>query len=134
MLAAPERFPDLLRERTGTSVERDGLCFAPALETTPAGACELAVYFQNRCAGRATARVQMLPPRGTLRLKRHNLPARSMTIECPGGAFGVARVSLPITAAYQGRRMTFELRADVTYPDGRGDVVRFRPGTHALAS
>jgi hypothetical protein len=134
MLTKPERFPDLLRERAGTYFEKDGLCFAPVLETTPTGACELAVYFQNRHEGRAIARIQMLPPLRTLRLKRHDLPARTLSIQCPGGAFGVARVPFPIPARYQGQRMTFELGADVKYPEGRGDLQRFRSGVRVGSS
>lgn len=129
MLTKPERFPDLLRERAGTYLERDGLCFAPLLETTPAGACVLAVYFQNRFEGAATARVSIRAPRRLFGLKRHPMPEYELSIECPGGSFGVVRAPFPIPASYQGRQITFHVAADVTYPYGRGESLRHRAGT-----
>ena len=131
MLTKPEKLPDLLRDRAATYFERDGLCFAPAIETTRLGACELALYFQNRYEGRVVARVQVLPPLRPWRLKRHDLPVRTFAIQCPGGGFGVARAAFPVPHAYQGRRMTFELGAGVKYPDGRGELLRFRGGVRA---
>jgi hypothetical protein len=129
MLTKPERYPDLLRDRAGTYLERDGFCFAPLLETTPTGACVLAVYFQNRCEGAASARLVLRPPRRLFGLLRHALPEHVLSIECPGGAFGVARSSFPIPARYQGRQVSFNVVADVTYPHGRGAFVRHRTGT-----
>ncbi|HEV2296339.1 MAG TPA: hypothetical protein VGR35_21025 [Tepidisphaeraceae bacterium] len=126
-----EQYPDLLRERTGVYFEQHGLCFAPLLETTPHGGCVLALYFQNRYDRRAVGRVQVLPPRRRLRLKRHDLPARLIDIECPGGAFGVVRLAFPIPAKHQGSDITFDIAADVLYPDGRGRMLRLRAGVPA---
>lgn len=134
MLARPERFPDLLRERVGPYFEKDGLCFAPVLETTPGGACELAVYFQNRYEGRATASVQMLPPLRSVGIRRSALRAPALTFECPGGAFGAARVAFPIPAALQGRPMRFQVGAEVCYPEDRGTLLRFRAGVPVAAT
>jgi hypothetical protein len=128
MLTEPERLPDLLRERVGTYFERDGLCLAPMFETTPAGECVMALYFQNRYAGTAQARVRVSPPRRALWLTRHRLPTPTFAFDCPGGAFGVARTAFPIPAKYQGRRMTFRVSADVTYPHGLGELLRIRTG------
>ena len=127
LLGQPERLPDLLRGRVGTYFEVDGLCFAPMLETTPRGACVMAVYFQNRYAGRAEARVQVLPPRRWCGM-RHALPAGKLSFDCPGGAFGVARALFPIAAKYQGRRMSFSIAAATNYPQGRGEILRHRQG------
>ena len=127
LLGQPERLPDLLRGRVGTYFEVDGLCFAPKLEITPRGACVMAVYFQNRYAGRAEARVQILPMRRWWGM-RHALPAAALSFDCPGGAFGVARASFPIAAKYQGRRMTFSITAATNYPQDRGEILRLRQG------
>jgi len=128
MLTEPERLPDLLRERVGTYFERDGLCFAPMFETTPAGECVMALYFQNRYAGTAQARVRVSPPRRALWLTRHRLPTPTFAFDCPGGAFGVARTAFPIPGKYQGRRLAFRIHADATYPQGCGDLLRIRTG------
>lgn len=123
----PETLPDHLRAIAGKYFERDGLCFAMRLETTD-GRCALCVYFQNRNGGHASSRVMVLPPRRTLRYKRHPLPAPTILIECPGGAFGVVRVPFPVSAKYWGRRMSFDVAADTRYPAGRGELLRHRQG------
>lgn len=128
MLTQPERLPDLLRQRVGTYFESDGLCFAPQLETTPGGECVMALYFQNRYAGVTRARVRVSPPRRAMWLTRHRLAAPTFAFDCPGGAFGVARVPFPIPAKYQGRRMTFRMTAHAGYPQGCGELLRFRAG------
>ena len=126
-LHRPEKLPDLLGQTVGKYFERDGLCFAPVVETVD-GASRLSIYFQNRHAGHASATIHMLPPRRSFRFGRHPLPPVQVLIECPAAAFGVARLPFPIPPKYQGRRMSFELAADVRYPARRGRLLRFRAG------
>ena len=128
MLTQPEQLPDLLREQVGGYFETAGLCFAPMLETTAAGKCVMALYFQNRYAGAAHVRVRVSPPRRALWLTRHGLAAPTFAFDCPGGAFGVARAGFPIPANYQGRRMSFAITAESSYPHGSDELLRFRPG------
>jgi hypothetical protein len=132
--SAPERIPDLLRQVAHRYFEKGGLCFIPVAERTASGLCTLNIYFQNRYAGHASTRIQMLPPLRTLRLKRHELPAICANIECPGGAFGVVRIPLAIAARYQGKRMSFEIAADTKYRAGRGELLRWREGVRVGAT
>jgi hypothetical protein len=134
LLTQPERLPDLLRERVGTYFETDGLCFAPQIETTADGAARMAVYYQNRYTGRATATIRVLPPRRAWLLSRHDLPAPAFTFTCPGGAFGVTRAPFAIPHAYQGQRITFSIRAHVRFAEGRGELLRFRAGQHVRST
>jgi hypothetical protein len=124
----PESLPDHLRAVAGSYFEQKGLCFAPLLELAEGGRSFLCFYFQNRNSGHASTTVQFLPPVRTLRLKRHDLPGASIQIECPGGAFGVVRTPFPVPAKYQGKKMSFEIGADTTYPAGRGELLRHRQG------
>jgi hypothetical protein len=70
----------------------------------------------------------VLPPRRAFRHKRHALPALTIPIESPGGAFGVVRVPFPVGQRYWGRRMSFDVAADTKYPAGRGELLRHRQG------
>lgn len=128
LLTQPERLPDLLRERVGTYFEARGLCFAPQIETTADGAAWMAVYYQNRYAGEASATIRVLPPRRAWLLSRQHLPAPKFTIDCPGGAFGVIRAPFAIPQAYEGRQIAFSIRARVTFREGQGELLRFRAG------
>ena len=125
----PERIPDLLREVTGGRkyFERHGFCFAPVVETV-AGRCVLSIFFQNRYAHPVKATVAMRPPLKSFRITRHGVAPVSISVDCPGAAFGVVRVAYPVPAGYRGRRMRFDVGADVKYPRRRGPLLRKRMG------
>jgi hypothetical protein len=122
-----EKLDDLLAKVAPRYHEREGLCFMPVLENAE-GVCRMSIYFQNRYAGHASARIEMRPPMRTLGLGRHALPSVDVQIECPGGSFGVLRLPFPVPHKYQGRRMQFDIGADVKYPARRGELLRFRSG------
>lgn len=123
----PDRLPDLLRDTVGRYFEQSGLCFAPRLEVL-SGHCFICLYFQNRHAGEAVARVQFLPPLRSFSVGRHPLPQVTYDLACPGGAFGVVRVPFPVPRKYQGTRVQYEVGADVEYPQGRGKLLRYAEG------
>lgn len=123
----PETLPDLLAEVEPRYFEREGLCFA-ARPRLADGACRIEVYFQNRYAGHCTGRIVILPPMRTFSFGRHKFPPIDLSIECPGGAFGVARVPFPYPPKYNGRRMKFDVAAAAGYRPGRGPALRFRTG------
>jgi hypothetical protein len=127
----PDRLPDHLARTTGKYFEREGLCFAPRFEAAYGGACFLCLYVQNRFARPASARIDALPPVRSFRLSRVPLAPVSVRVECPGGAFGVVRVPFGVPAKYQGKRLAFEVAADVKYPAGRGEMLRQRGGVRA---
>jgi hypothetical protein len=129
--AEAKRFavPDQLYELGGKYFEAKGFCFAPTVGTLEDGRGQLAIYFQNNCERPVEAKVKMLPPVRSFRMSRHPLPHVEMNVTCPGGAFGVVRVPFPVPAKYAGRRMSFDVAADVRYPAGRGRRLRSRTGT-----
>lgn len=125
----PERFPDLLAQTVGNKYfEKDGLCFAPALERASDGqTCLLAIYFQNRNAGHASATIA-LAPTGWLGTRALPMVSVRAAIECPGGAFGAILMPYAIPAKYQGANVLFIVAADTKYHAGRGELLRLRAG------
>jgi len=128
----PENFEDLLTKVAPRYLERDGLCFMPVIDAANE-AGRVSIYFQNRFAGHATGRIEMRPPLRSFWFGRHALPTIAAQVECPGGAFGVLRLPFAIPAKYQGRRMQFNIGADVKYPAKRGQLLRFRSGKRVLS-
>jgi hypothetical protein len=129
--ARKEKLPDLLAKTIsdfqyegdyleGDYFERDGLCFAPVVQVKD-GVCWIAMFFQNRYARPCTARVELrkswIGPK--------NLPPINADLSCPGGAFGVCRFPYAVPAQCQGRRCWFEVYATTSYPEGKGELLRF---------
>ena len=111
---------DLLAQQTGDYFERGGFCFAPKF-VMAGGSCYLCIYFQNHFEGHATARIELSPPADLLGRPSPLLPAATVTVECPGGAFGVASMQTGFPMSEQGKRHAFRLAAGVDYPRGRGE-------------
>jgi hypothetical protein len=121
-----DRQPDLLRTVSRNVFERDGFCFALGVaERGKYG--ELRVYYQNRYDRPCQARVVIRPARGFF-LSRPEVESITLTIDCPGAGFGVARLPFGVPDRMQGKRQRLDVAADVNYPDGRGTMVRFRGG------
>jgi hypothetical protein len=127
-----EILPDLLRQVARRYFEKNGLCFTPTIETTPQGTCLLCIYFQNRHSGVAISTIAIRPL--NVLLARRKPAGATVTIECPGGGFGVYRIPFPIPAPSQGKRMHFAVGADTKYPAGRGKLLRLRTGIRVSAT
>ena len=125
-LTRKDKFPDLLRQSCGAYFERDGFCFA-ILAAAANGECRLDVYFQNRFDRARRAQV-MLRPSQQFFLNRRPIETLTVEIDCPGGAYGVARVPWAVPAKLQGKKQSFDVGAHVEYPSGRGTMVRYRDG------
>jgi len=125
--ARKDLLPDLLRQQFGASFERDGLTFAAVFETID-GQCWFSVYFQNRYLGACRSEILIRPGVKTLGVTRHDAPEMRVTIECPGGGFGVARRLCEIPESAQGRKIRYDFWATTAYPGGAGKLVRFREG------
>jgi hypothetical protein len=123
----PDKIPDFLRERAGRYFEREGLCFAPVFEVHSATGM-MCIYFQNRHAREAVAFIEMRPAIRSFRVTRPPVPSILVSVDCPGAAFGVARIAFPISREFQGKKLNFEIAADVTYPARRGKLLRHRAG------
>ncbi len=119
--------PDYLRRVADGYFNRGGFCFAVGTEVMD-GVCRVVVHFQNQRDAACVGQVAIRPAR-TFLLGRADLPSVAVRICCPPAAYGIARVPLPVPAAFQGQRQAFEVGASVSHPDGRGRQVRFRDGT-----
>ncbi len=118
--------PDYLRSKVSSFFNRDGFCFG-IQPTAHDGLCFFEFYFQNQYANRCVGRIALRPARGFF-LGRADMDSIIVEIACEPGAFGVARLAVPIPSTLQGRRQPFEVGASVDYPGGKGTRVRFKDG------
>jgi hypothetical protein len=121
-----DEVPDYLAARVGAYFNRDGFCFGivPAVID---GICVFEVYFQNQYANGCVGRIALRPARAFF-LGRAKMNSILAEIACEPAAFGVAHVAVPVPAALQGHRQSFEVGASVSYPQGKGRRLRFRDG------
>ena len=56
------------------------------------------------------------------------MPALSVPVQCPGGAYGKSEVLWPIPADWQGSVCLLEIFAASRFPNGRGPLLRHRGG------
>jgi hypothetical protein len=120
--------PDYLYATCGKYFDRDGFCFATALENMD-GVCVLHTYFQNRYDRPCVGKIALRPAKEFF--VRPDMDTIAIYAQCDGGAFGVHRIAVGIPRQMQGRKVKLEVGASVTYPDGRGKMLRFREG-HVL--
>ena len=79
------------------------------------------MMYQCRYTGRSVAQVALRPAGSSLSVY-------SPRIECGPAAFGVAKFAAAVPARHQGKKVSFEIGADVDYPLGQGREVRFPRG------
>jgi hypothetical protein len=118
--------PDYLRQYCRTFFNRDGFCFSIAISAIDRIAF-MEAYFQNQYDKPSIGRIAVRPARGFW-MGRANIEWITYEIECAPGAFGVARIAIPIPRNLQGKRQTFEIGASVKYPAGKGRRLRFDDG------
>jgi len=117
---------DYLRSRTGTYFNRDGFCFA-FVATAVDGIAYLDAYFQSQRDKPCVGRIALRPARGFF-MTRAKIESITYEIECPAAGFGFARIAVPISEKLQGKAQSFEVGASVSYPDGKGERLRFHDG------
>jgi len=122
----PDREPDFLRAAFSVGYyERDGFGFRPSFEYNPdSGLLEYVVYGQNRFSRPLSAVVVL---EDGLNEKLAFFPSR-LHLNCPGGAFVMARVPLSVPAVAAGRWTQAAVYCDANYAQGRGRTLRFREG------
>lgn len=119
--------PDILREEIGFYFERPGFCFA-VVPVEVEDECVVHLFYQNRYANPCTARILLrhctfLPKRA-----QNKLSPIAVQIDCAGAECGVMQIPWGIPKEYQGTTQTLDVGADVTYPNRRGKLLRFREG------
>lgn len=123
---------DYLRDRARTYFNRDGFGFA-ASATAVDGTAYMDLYFQNQYDKPCVGRVALRPARGFF-LTRAKIDTILYEIQCAPGAFGFARLAVPVPEDLQGKRQSFEVGASVDYPDGKGNRLRFHDGLFLRAN
>ncbi len=120
-----DSLPDYLRQECGAYFECNGLCFAFKPARLGRGLVVQA-FFQNRHAKPCRAKLVLVPY--TFPVSTDLASALKFEVECPEGGFGVARTALPVKREKLGKVVHFKIGAEVTYPAGKGAMLRFRDG------
>ena len=110
----------------GSFFDRDGFCFALAGARDNGYFC-IQVFFQNRHSSDSKAQVALRPKHGFFG-DHARVRTVIFDIPCPGGAFGVASLPVPISTKYHGKALTFEVGASVEYPEGKGETLWYQDG------
>ena len=124
--------PDYLGRMFRHYFNRDGFCFAIIANSDDDGIAYLEAYFQNQRGNPSIGRIALRP--GRRFRERAKVDTIAYEIQCEPGAFGVARVALPIPNEFQGKSLTFEVGASVRYPKGKGKRLRFKDGIFIRAN
>ncbi len=125
----PEILHNFLADVAGRYNEWDGLCFALLVDVGD-GCCRLNFYFQNRYRGRCHCRVTLHPTALGLVFLRPKMAPIEMDFTSGGGEFGVARALCAVPCAVQNRPGICKISICVDHPDGRGETLRHRVGSH----
>lgn len=121
-----DKAPDFLKKIAPSHFERTGFCFTIGSRVDK-GVAFIEIHFQNRYERASRAQVVLQPARGFF-LNRPNLGTLTVEIECAGGGFGVTSVPWGIAKKFQGKKQSLDVGAKVTYPNGRGKMIRYRGG------
>jgi hypothetical protein len=123
-----DKLPDHLRAITRRRFDCGGLAFAPVTDVRD-GTLFLDIYFQNSFQRPCVTRLLIRPAVQNLGVRRPaDVPPIELTIECDGGAFGVASVPFPVPHLRLGQKLRFNVGGVTRFPDGRGKRLRFREG------
>lgn len=118
---------DYLRDAFGTYFNRDGFCFA-VRPCEREGRAFLDLYYQLQFEGPCTAQVWL---RHKVKWAQQGAPTIDplvCQVHCPPGGLGVVRFPIAIPEELQGKSQSFEVGAAVTYPQGKGERLRFHDG------
>ncbi len=123
------RAPDLLASIAAPYFESEGLCFFPVVDVVD-GCCRISMFYQNRFSGHCCAEISLwaVP---SFWLRSPNKKILTFDIDCMGGEYGVVSQFYGIKSRWQGRRAEFEIEGKASYPDGKGDVLRYEIGLEA---
>lgn len=118
--------PEFLKKDFGDYFERDGFCFA-LRPTASEGGAVLLIAFQSRYDQLTKAHLETKLFGGFL--EKDELWQKDIHFEIPPAAYGISKIKMPIPRKYQGKTARIEVGASITYPQGKGRMVRFRDGT-----
>lgn len=118
--------PDFLRQQFGSYLNCSGFAFTFTIHADE-GTAYLVVHFQNQYARPCVGRIGLRHGRRSFQLP--SAEVLNFEVTCESGAYGMARLPLPVPMNLQGERETFEISASASYPKGRGKRLRFFSAT-----
>ena len=118
-----DKAPDFLKTVPRRLLERDGFYFK-VLTNPVKGRCYLDLHFQTRYE-RPSRAIVVLQATKDLFLLRPGVASMTVEIECPAGGYGMTSVPWPVARKAQGKARWLDVGADVTYPEGRGKMIRY---------
>jgi hypothetical protein len=113
--------PDLLARQVGRYFDRNGFCFQ-LQPTAVDGKCVFVLLFQNRFERACIAHVALRP----VTFSGAQTTLVYMGVRCPGAGFGSAKMEVGVPSKLQGKKISFDVGADVQYPEGKGTMMRFK--------
>lgn len=121
-----DKAPDLLSRVTPRYFERDGFCFA-VVPQVRLGDCTMNIYFQNRYDRPCSAQILIRGSSGLFsgRAETENI---ALGLTCGPAEFGCSTIPWAIPPSLQGRTVLLSIYAGVKYPNGRGNMLRYRDG------
>ncbi|MAX24240.1 MAG: hypothetical protein CMJ19_07025 [Phycisphaeraceae bacterium] len=117
---------DYLGTITQSYFNRDGFTYYPAVGSEN-GRAVMAVAFQNQYDKRVLAKVAFRP-KPKLLGREVRLSPMVFYIECPPAGYGHVKTEFTIPDKAQGKVIALETGANVKYPEGKGNRVRFGDG------
>lgn len=118
--------PDLLKQQVGDYFNCGGFCFAFS-SSGGLSPPQLHAWFQNQYERPCTARITLTPAR-QFWMNRPAIEEIAIPVSCAGGVYGVASVPLLSNDEVAGKKIWFEVSAEVGYPGRRGRRLRFHDG------
>lgn len=124
-----DKLPNFLLRYAKGYFESNGLSFT-MFPTVVGQTCTWLMLFQNRYERPCQTAISFRPGVGHLGIRRAKMNEVSVEFDCEGAAFGVIRVPYSVPADYQGKKVRFEVAAVTRYPEGHGQMLRYREGTN----
>ncbi len=121
-----DKAPNFLRRQYKRYLERSGFCFGILVDSRE-GVAFLDIPFQSRYAKPSIAQIGLRQSIDPLSAAGRE-PFLTVEIECGRGAFGVGHFPVAIPAKFQGETLRLQATASVRYPEGKGEMLRFRNG------
>lgn len=118
--------PDFLRMVGNSVFERSGFQFLIQPLTIDGEYC-FRIWYQNRHMNSCKARILLTSQRDFL-MKIPKVGPLFCELEIPSGGFGHYTVLLNAEKKYHGKKVSFGVYADTVWPQGKGELLRFRDG------
>jgi hypothetical protein len=122
-----DKVPDQLRKISRSHLECDGLSFVVVPEVI-GGVCHMRIHYQNRYERLCKTRLLIRPAiRHFIGIMRpRDLRPMEVLIECHGAGCGSTTLPYAVPADRQGKKVRFNVGGATKYPQGRGELLRFR--------